>query len=333
MCLPYAPEHAPRTHEGKIMQGPASHATQRTVLVLGARGTVGSEVTRALLEAGARVRILTRSSNGLDHLPETVEQQVGDVRDRACLARAMDGVASAFYSSPHEEDEEQLARNVVEACERAGARLVFVGVHVDGPNRLVRALKRRTFGRIAPHYRPKFAIAERVRRSRANTVLLMPSNFCQNDELFREQLLEGFFSQPLGHKGVNRVDVRDVGDVAARALLDPSIPSGPLPVCGPATFSGPACAAVWSAALGREVRYTGDDEQTWMRLLRERLSGRKQEDFLNTYRVISRFYMPTDPRSVARITALLGRPPRSYGEYVRDTLARWRSAGEGAKKA
>jgi uncharacterized protein YbjT (DUF2867 family) len=315
------------------MQGPASHATQRTVLVLGARGTVGSEVTRALLEAGARVRILTRSSNGLDHLPDTVEQQVGDVRDRACLARAMDGVASAFYSSPHEEDEEQLARNVVEACERAGARLVFVGVHVDGPNRLVRALKRRTFGRIAPHYRPKFAIAERVRRSRANTVLLMPSNFCQNDELFREQLMEGFFSQPLGHKGVNRVDVRDVGDVAARALLDPSIPSGPLPVCGPATFSGPACAAVWSAALGREVRYTGDDEQTWMRLLRERLSGRKQEDFLNTYRVISRFYMPTDPRSVARITALLGRPPRSYGEYVRDTLARWRSAGEGAKKA
>jgi uncharacterized protein YbjT (DUF2867 family) len=270
----------------------ASHNTmQRTVLVLGARGTVGSEVTRALLDAGARVRILTRSSNGLAHLPDTVERLVGDVRDRACLARAMDGVASAFYSSPHEEDEEQLARNVVEACETASARLVFVGVHADGPNRLVRALKRGVFGRMAPHYRPKFAISERVLQSRARPVLLMPSNFCQNDELFREQLLEGIFSQPLGHKGLNRVDVRDVGDAAARAMLD-----------------------------------TGDDEQTWTRPLRERLSGRKQEDFLKTYGIISRFYVPTDPASVARTTQLLGRPPRSYGEYVRDTLARWRSA-------
>jgi uncharacterized protein YbjT (DUF2867 family) len=308
------------------MQGPSIHTTQRTVLVLGARGTVGSEVTRALLDAGARVRILTRSSNGLAHLPDTVERLVGDVRDRACLARAMDGVASAFYSSPHEADEEQLARNVVEACETAGARLVFVGVHADGPNRLVRALKRGAFARVAPHYRPKVAIAERVRRSRAHPVLLMPSNFCQNDELFREQLLEGIFSQPLGHRGLNRVDVRDVGDAAARAMLDPSIPSGTYPVGGPATFSGPACAAVWSAALGREVRYTGDDEQTWTRPLRERLSGRKQEDFLNTYRIISRFYVPTEPRDVARTTELLGRPPRCYGEYVRDTLARWRSA-------
>ncbi|HLL54829.1 MAG TPA: NAD(P)H-binding protein [Myxococcaceae bacterium] len=300
---------------------------QRTVLVLGARGTVGSEVTRALLGKDARVRVYTRSSTGLNHLPDTVERLVGDVGDAAGLRRAVDGVASVFYSSPHEADEVRLAENVVEACEAAGARLVFVGVHADGPNRLERALKRRVFSRYAPHYREKLVISERVRRSRANPVVLMPSNFIQNDELFREQLLEGIFSQPLGHKGHNRVDVRDIGDAAARAMLDPSIPSGTHPVFGPASFSGPACAAVWSAALGREVRYTGDDARTWERPLREQLSGRKQEDFLQTYRIISTVSTVTDPRIVERTTQLLGHPPRGYGEYVREAISRWRGAG------
>jgi uncharacterized protein YbjT (DUF2867 family) len=240
------------------MQGPSSHTSQRTVLVLGARGTVGSEVTRALLEAGARVRILTRSSNGLDHLPDTVERLVGDVRDSACLARAMEGVASAFYSSPHEEDEEQLARNVVEACETAGARLVFMGAHVDGPNRLVRALKRRAFGRLAPHYRPKFAIAERVRRSRAHPVLLMPSNFCQNDELFREHTAGGHLLPAAGPQG------RQPGGRAGRGRrrgpgdARPVHPRGTAPGARARDLLGARVRGrVWSAALGREVRYTG----------------------------------------------------------------------------
>jgi uncharacterized protein YbjT (DUF2867 family) len=153
----------------------------------------------------------------------------------------------------------------------------------------------------------------------------MPANFCQNDELFREAILAGTFPEPLGHGGINRVDVRDVGDAAARALLDPSLPGGAYPVVGPASLNGPACAAVWAEALGREVRYTGDGDD-WIRYVESELEGHKRDDFLASFAFIRGLRAPTDPRQLSATTTLLGRPPRSYAEYVRDTLERWRSA-------
>jgi uncharacterized protein YbjT (DUF2867 family) len=310
-------QHTPQQHH--------SDSTQHTVLIIGPSGTVGQEVVRALLERRAAIRVLIRAPGRVAALPAHVERVVGDVRDRSSLARAMRGVASVLYVSPHEPDEVALCENVVAACEAAGARLVFVGVHADGHNRLARAVMRWVVGRLAPHYGGKLRAAEHARRSRTRPVMLCPANFAQNDELFREELLAGRFPSPFSGLGMNRVDVRDVGDAAARALLDLSLPSGAYPVSGPATLNGPQCAAVWGEALGCPVRYTGDDGE-WVRLVEARLGGQKRLDFVNSLRLCARFEQATNPRDVARTTALLGRAPRTYGDFVRDTAARWRAA-------
>jgi uncharacterized protein YbjT (DUF2867 family) len=299
----------------------------RTVLVIGASGTVGREVVRALVEqagppGAARLRALVRSPARAAALPARVERVVGDVADRASLAQAVRGADAVFYVSPHAADEEALCENVVAACEAAGARLVFLGVHADGRSRLARWAMRQVFGRVAPHYRAKLRLSERARRSRTAPVLLLPSTFCQNEDLFREELLAGTFPSPLSAQGMNRVDVRDVGDAAARALLEPDFAPGAYPLVGPATLNGPACAAAWGAALGRPVAYTGADGR-WEQLVEARLEGRKREDFLGSLRLMARFHLPTRPAELARTTALLGRPPRSYADYARDTAARW----------
>lgn len=293
------------------------------VLVVGATGTVGSEATRALLAKGAHVRALVRSEASARKLDQRVEVVRGDLRDAAAVASALDGVSAAFYVSPHEADEEQLAEQFVRACEARGVRIVFVGVHVDGATRLSRALQRFVFGRFLPHYRPKFRLAERVRRSKADPVILMPSNFFQNDELFREELLAGEFLQRFD-RPVNRVDVRDVGEAAARACLDKTLPSGAYPVSGPESLDGEACTKVWAAVLGRPVRYAADDEARFDAAIERSLSGRKREDFLKSFRVLRKFEVKTDPRQVARTTALLGRPPTNYATYVRDMVDAWR---------
>lgn len=70
-------------------------------------------------------------------------------------------------------------------------------------------------------------------------IVLMPTNFFQNDELFQEELREGVFVQPF-LRPINRVDVRDVGLAAARASLDPSLPAGAYPVVGPESLDGHA---------------------------------------------------------------------------------------------
>ena len=68
------------------------------ILVTGASGFVGSAVARALLAEGERVRVLLRPTSprtnvaGLD-----VEVAEGDIRDRASVARALDGCRHLFH--------------------------------------------------------------------------------------------------------------------------------------------------------------------------------------------------------------------------------------------
>lgn len=294
------------------------------VVVIGASGTMGRQAVDSLLVRSARVRVLSRSLDRVADLPSSVERVVGDSSNPADMVRALEGATSVFYVSPHADDEEALARNLAEAAAKTSTRIVFAGVHVDGRTRLSRALARTAYGLVGPHYRGKFRASEIVRRV-PNAIVLLPSNFCQNDEIFRDAILEGAFPQPLGTKGINRVDVRDVGDAAARALLDASLPGGAYPVCGPASLSGPECAEVWARALGRQVRYTGDGDD-WIRPVETQLEGRKRADFLATFRVLRKFAQPTDPEQLAATTTLLGRAPRSYAQYVHDTLRSWQLA-------
>src|SRR4051812_11633818 len=115
----------------------------RNVLVVGATGTVGTAAVNALRGGEANVRALVR---GPRDLPSHVTPVRGDLRDAASLERALDGVHAALFVAPHEPDEEALAEGFVRACEKSGTRIVFVGVHVDGANRVSRALKRAVYG-------------------------------------------------------------------------------------------------------------------------------------------------------------------------------------------
>jgi dihydroflavonol-4-reductase len=73
-------------------------AAQERVLITGAAGFVGSAVARAARERGYRVRVLVRASSprrNLDGLDaELVE---GDMRDQACVDRALEGVKYLFH--------------------------------------------------------------------------------------------------------------------------------------------------------------------------------------------------------------------------------------------
>ncbi|HKU40649.1 MAG TPA: NmrA family NAD(P)-binding protein [Polyangiales bacterium] len=288
-----------------------------TVLVVGATGTVGREVLRAAVRAGARVRALVRAAASANELASQVEVVVGDLRDEAAVQRALQGVRAAFYVSPHEPDEEALAERFIRACEASGARLVFGGVHIDAASRLGRWAKRALYSRIFPHYAPKFRLGERMRQSRANPVVLVPTNFFQNDELFLPEILAGHFVQGF-ERPVNRIDVRDLGEAALRALLDDSVPSGAYAIVGPESLTGEACAAVWAQALGRPVRSAPEHIDA---AIERAMSGKKGRDFRASYQLLRRFELPTRPAELAQTAYLLGRQPTPYSAYVRDLAA------------
>lgn len=304
-----------------------SHLPDRPILVVGASGAIGSQVVQALLVRGAAIRVFVRSADRVKHLPPQVERAEGTLEDPEAIARALRGVHAAFYVSPHDAAEEQLAENFVSACERAGVRLIFSGVHADGKSALSRLVGRTIFGLMMPHYKPKLRLAERVRTSRTNPVVLIPGNYYQMDEVCRDDLLAGQYPLPLGR--IPRVDTRDVGEAAARALLDPTVPSGGYSLVGPESVGGEQTAAHWSAALGRPVRYAPDLAATDA-IFAHAYGGHKALDCQNSYRLVGRLKMGTSPADLRQTTFLLGRAPRGHAEYVRDVAAGWHGTAHAA---
>jgi uncharacterized protein YbjT (DUF2867 family) len=295
--------------------------SQHPVLVIGATGAIGSEVTTALIARGAPTRVLVRNPDRVAHLPENVERVTGDLRDPEALRQSLTGVSSALYISPHEADEVALADGFVAACDEAGVRIVFVGVHIHDPNPLRQAMFRMLFATMLRHYKGKLRVARNIERSRTSPVILMPSNFMQNDEVFREELLEGEFVQPLA--GANRIDLRDVADVTAAVLVDDAFPADSYSLVGPASLSGQQCAAAWERELGRPVRYAGNDTAVWKAAFVRHLHGRKLADWEASFGALSRLKVGTSAADLATTRDLLGREPRSYAEYIHDLATAW----------
>ena len=104
-------------------------------LVTGASGFLGWHLARLLVERGHSVRALCRPASRIRELD--AERVIGDLRDPASLARAVEGCALVFHVaadyrlwSKHPEDlyasNVEGTRNLLEACERARVeRIVY----------------------------------------------------------------------------------------------------------------------------------------------------------------------------------------------------------------
>lgn len=297
--------------------------------MLGADGTVAAATVEALLRRGARVRALVRRSR--PDRDERVEWVLGDLGEPGVLRTALEGVRTVLYVTPHADEEVAMAELVVAECRRVGVRLVFVGVHVSG--RTVRGrLLRQVFRLLLPAYRPKLEIARRVEATSPQAVLLVPSNFFDNDLPFLPDIVAGSYPTPL--RRVNRVAAGDIGEIAATALIDPAFPAGNHDVAGPVSLTGAESAAIWAEALGRPVRYTGADKVAWEQTLCCRIpEGKKSRDWRSSFRALGWMSMGTSRREVEETTRLLGRAPTTYREWVRAQAERLVTADQRVAEA
>jgi len=286
------------------------------ILVIGATGRVGRHIIPALLAKGHKVRALTRSAATAQMAPEGIEASVGNLEDPMGLGAAFDGIDGVFLLNALSPSELQQGLTALEWTRRARA-VKIVYLSVQGADDLLHV----------PHFANKAAMERAIRKSGIDYTFLEPNNFFQNDYMCREALLEyGLYPQPLGCRGLSRVDTRDVADAAANAFTDPWASNGTFIVGGPDVLTSDAIASTWAQALGSGVAAM-DDLDTW-----EGESLAMQPDWLVfdlrlMYEWVQEHGMPVNPSDRERTERLMGHPARPFSAFVAETARAWKEAG------
>ncbi|WP_424137618.1 NmrA/HSCARG family protein [Roseomonas chloroacetimidivorans] len=286
-----------------------------TILVTGATGTVGRHVVQQLVSRSAEIRALVRDP-AKANLPAGVNLVRGDLLDVASLRGALSGVSTLFLLNAVVPDEFSQALIALNLAREAGIqRIVYLSViHAD------------LYVNV-PHFAGKFGVERMIERMGLNATILRPAYFMQNELMIRDVVLDhGVYPMPIGGKGLAMIDARDIGEIAAVELIRRERAATPLPsdrinLVGPETLTGADVAAIWSEVLGRPVTYGGDDTAGFEQNLSQFMPGWMAYDMrLMSERFLTEGMLP-EAGDVERLTALLGRPLRSYRSFAAEVAA------------
>ena len=279
------------------------------ILVTGATGQVGRAVTGALERRGAPVRLAARRPGRLG-VRGGVAPVAFDFQHSSGWAAALEGCRGVFLLRPPAiSDTASTLVPFVDMVREAGAGPV-VFLSVAGAERL----------RWIPHH----AVEEALRTGPDGWTLLRPGFFAQNllsaylDDIREDDRLY----LPAGHGRVAFVDLRDVGEVAADALLDPEVHDGRAwTLTGPRAYTFAEVATLLSGALRRSIRYEPASIPGYLLHLRRRGLGWGRALVQTALHVGLRFGQAeaVDPT----LGRLLGRPARSIEDFIQDQAERW----------
>lgn len=281
-----------------------------TILVTGATGNVGRNVVEQLVERGADVRALVRDPSKAA-FPASVDVAQGDLLDVDSLRAAMSGVSTLFLLNGVVADEftqALIALNVAREAEIE--RIVYLSViHSD------------VYANV-PHFAGKFGVERMIEQMGMSATILRPAYYMDNEITIRDVVTGyGIYPMPIGDKGLAMIDARDIGEIAAIELIRREESQGPLPLTrinlvGPDTLTGADAATIWSDVLGRTIAFPGNDVAGFEQNLRQFMPSWMAYDMRQMAERFQTDGMIPEAGDVDRLTALLGRPLRTYRDHV-----------------
>lgn len=284
-------------------------------LILGGTGTVGSAVVNELLARGEKnVSVLTRSAEKAAKLPKGVSAVVGDLADPATYPSVFRDFDTLFLLNLVTPSELQEGLAPVNEARRAGAkRIVYLSIHDTEK------------GMTIPHFAVKVAIEAAIRETGIAYTMIRPNNFYQNDYWYQDVILKyGIYPQPIGEIGLSRVDVRDIAEASANALMHSGHENKSYTLAGPDVLSGEISAKHWSDALGRTIKYGGNDLDAWSKQMSAFMPAWAVYDFRLMYEMFQAKGLKATNAQLEECATIVGHAPRSYADFVRETVAAWK---------
>lgn len=281
------------------------------ILVTGSTGKVGSELLKELVKRNASVRALVRK--GDTKLPEGVEAVVGDLLDPVSVGKALDGVEKLYLLNGVVPDE--LTQGLIAFGLAKKRKLKHIVYHS--------VFKAEHFMDV-PHFASKVAIEKALHDFDVPFTILRPNYFIQNDVTLKSPLLDaGIYPMPLGTPGISVVDIRDIAEAAAIVLTSEGHHGKTYNLNGPDILSGDKAASIWSAVLGKTIRYPGENMDAFEEQLRKKAPSWAAYDFRMMFQGYLERGFIASAEDLAALAALLGHAPRRYEDFARETALEW----------
>ena len=271
------------------------------IVVTAAGGPTGTAVVRAVCERGLPVRAVVAGRRPRPELQELGAEVVPAELTRPEPWRDLLADADAMY----------LIWPNFDPAEAEGARALFAQARRAGLPRLVYHSVLRPQARAMPHHAGKDRAEEALDVSGVPWRVLQPCAYADNfDAVLAEVRQRGVLRSRWGlRQGQSLVDLRDVAEAAAVLLTEDGLDGGTFEAVGPEPLTAPRLAELMGERLGREVRAedvvpAGDPPTSYAeRCLQTMFDHYRAYGFAGSPRVLS---------------ALLGRPPRTFAEHLAD---------------
>lgn len=283
---------------------------QRTILVTGATGTVGSRLAHSLATSSdLNVRALVRDEAKAGELASLgIELRRGSFEDEASLTAALRGVDTLVLITAAGPRAGEQAAAAIERARGAGirkiVRLSAIKASPDGPTD-----NTRQHGR-----------TERLLRdSGLAFVALRPQYYMQNVLGSLASILrEGVLYAGVGDARIGMIDTRDVADCMERAVRTGDFDGQSLELTGPESVSHEQVAATLSEALARPVEYVAISPEAVGESMRPASGDWLAQLMVDYMRAYSGGFgdFVTDA-----VQAMTGRPARSLAAFAREVFA------------
>ncbi len=280
------------------------------VLITSGTGTVGKELTKRIIEAGHVPVVMGHSPDKLLTLPQGARGVLGNFNEPKTWEGIFGGIDKLCLITPAMPDEGAKGAAFAKAAYEAGVeQIVFLGIHNvhTAPH--------------VPHFKSKIEIKEVLKKSGKPFTVIEANNFFQNDFFFLPMVKSTHqYLQPLGQKGLSRVDVRDIADAFVNALLNSKHHYQCYPLVGAEPINTHKTEQLLSKLTGTIVTCPQNSMDAWDRFITPYIPGWLKDDWTQMYLHFIANGLVASPMDLIQQEKILGRSPRKYEEFLKENL-------------
>ena len=279
------------------------------ILVTGATGKTGGAVAQELAAHKIPFRVLVRDEQKAGALKELgAEIAVGDLADRKAVSDALQGVEKAVLIMSNDEEQLTLEKQFADCAVAAGVKHLVKLSSMES-----------TQGTTKPIPAMHVASEDHIRASGMNWTMIRPTFFTQNFlTAARTIAVSDEIVLALGDAVVAPTDLRDVAEVIRLVLTDDAHLNKSYDLTGPEALSLAQVAEKFSKVLGREIRYVAQPVEEFRKILTQvGLPEWRVNAVCDEFTLLSK---KASMQTTDTIQQLLGRPPRSVEQFVKDHI-------------